>query len=105
VYLHSAPMFHVADASLTLAITWSGGTHESLPRFDAAAVSAAIVEHGVTVLVMVPTMIHTWLAELEATRSTCAACASMIYAGSPIGETFRHGRSRASRSASTRATG
>lgn len=84
-YLHSAPMFHVADASLTLAITWSGGRHEFLPRFDAAAVSAAIVEHGVTVLVMVPTMIQAWLAELEANPIELGGVRFMIYAGSPIG--------------------
>jgi long-chain acyl-CoA synthetase len=84
VYLHSAPMFHVADASLTLAITWSGGRHEFLPRFDPAAVSAAIAEHGVTVLVMVPTMIHAWLAELEANPVGLQGVRFMIYAGSPI---------------------
>ena len=84
VYLHSAPMFHVADASLTLAITWSGGRHEFLPRFDPAAVSAAITEHGVTVLVMVPTMIHAWLAELEANPIDLHGVRFMVYAGSPI---------------------
>jgi long-chain acyl-CoA synthetase len=84
VYLHSAPMFHVADACPTLAVTWAGGTHAFLPRFDAAAVSAAIVEHGVTILVMVPTMIRTWLAELTANPIDLRGVRFMVYAGSPI---------------------
>jgi long-chain acyl-CoA synthetase len=84
VYLHSAPMFHVADASLTLAVTWAGGAHVFVPRFDAAAVSHAIEAHGVTILVMVPTMIQAWLAELARNPIDLSSVRLMIYAGSPI---------------------
>jgi long-chain acyl-CoA synthetase len=84
VYLHSAPMFHIADACLTFSVTWAGGAHCFLPRFDPAGVSRAIAEHGVTLLVMVPTMIQAWLAELEAHPVDLRGVRAMVYAGSPI---------------------
>ncbi|MGH6718326.1 MAG: AMP-binding protein, partial [Alphaproteobacteria bacterium] len=36
-WAHIAPMFHLADAWATFAITWSGGRHVVLPQFDADA--------------------------------------------------------------------
>ena len=42
VYLHAAPMFHLADCSATFALTMAAGTHTFVPRFDPVAVMQAI---------------------------------------------------------------
>lgn len=55
VWLHAAPMFHLADAWATFAITDVGGVHRFVPRFDEAAVLDAFAS-GVTVTNLVPTM-------------------------------------------------
>jgi acyl-CoA synthetase (AMP-forming)/AMP-acid ligase II len=54
-WLHAAPMFHLADAWATFAVTLVGGVHRFVPRFEEAAVLDAF-EAGVTVTNLVPTM-------------------------------------------------
>jgi long-chain acyl-CoA synthetase len=83
-YLHAAPMFHVADTSQTFPITWAGGTHVMLPRFDAQRVAAAIEEHGVTILVAVPTMLPLLLSELDAQPRDVGSLRFLLYAAAPI---------------------
>ncbi len=48
VYLHSLPAFHVADSAWTFAITWVGGAHAFVSKFDAGEVLAAIERHRVS---------------------------------------------------------
>ncbi len=55
VWLHAAPMFHLADAWATFAITDVAGVHRFVPRFDEVAVLDAFAA-GVTVTNLVPTM-------------------------------------------------
>jgi acyl-CoA synthetase (AMP-forming)/AMP-acid ligase II len=55
VWLHAAPMFHLADAWATFAITLVGGVHRFAPRFEPGAVLDALAG-GVTVTNLVPTM-------------------------------------------------
>jgi long-chain acyl-CoA synthetase len=68
-YLHVPPMFHVADALFVHSMTLVGAHHTVLPRFEVTSVIAAIVEHGITDICLVPTMIVTLLDELE--RNPC----------------------------------
>ena len=58
IYLHAAPMFHIADNAPALAVTMFGGTHVFIPRFDPAAVAAAVAAEHVTTTLLVPTMIN-----------------------------------------------
>ena len=58
VYLHAAPMFHIADNAPALAVSMYGGMHVFIPRFDAAAAAAAISAEKVTTTLLVPTMIN-----------------------------------------------
>lgn len=58
VWLHAAPMFHLADAWATFAITDVGGLHRFVPRFDESQVLDAFAT-GVTVTNLVPTMWNT----------------------------------------------
>lgn len=58
VWLHAAPLFHLADAWATWAITWVGGTHVLVGEFDPPAVLAAMEREKVTLTNMIPTMLN-----------------------------------------------
>jgi len=62
VWLHAAPMFHLADAWAVWTATAAGATHVMLPRWDAAAALATMVASGVTLTNLVPSMIPGLLA-------------------------------------------
>ncbi len=58
IYLHAAPMFHLADGATTFLVTALGGTHLFMPRFEPGALIETIERHGVTATLIVPTMIN-----------------------------------------------
>jgi len=58
VFLHSMPMFHLADFTATVALFFSGGTHVVLPSFTAKGALEAIDRHRVTEILLAPTMIQ-----------------------------------------------
>jgi len=58
VWLHAAPMFHLADAWACFGVTEAGGTHVFVDRFTPEGTLEAIQEHRVTKTVLVPTMIN-----------------------------------------------
>ena len=58
VWLHAAPLFHLADAWATWAITWVGGTHVLVGEFDPPAVLSAIEREKVTLTNLIPTMLN-----------------------------------------------
>ena len=57
VWLHAAPLFHLADAWATWAVTWTGGRHVMMPDFDAGAFFRLVEAEGVTITNLVPTML------------------------------------------------
>lgn len=65
VWGHIAPMFHLADAWATLAITAVGGAHAFLPVFDAKEALGLIERTGVTVTNLVPVMLQRMLHEIQ----------------------------------------
>jgi acyl-CoA synthetase (AMP-forming)/AMP-acid ligase II len=58
VWAHVAPMFHLADAWATWAITWTGGRHVMAGRFDPLSVLKLIDGEHVTVTNLIPTMLN-----------------------------------------------
>ncbi|MEW6333394.1 MAG: long-chain-fatty-acid--CoA ligase [Thermodesulfobacteriota bacterium] len=58
VWLHAAPLFHLADAWATWAVTWVGGTHVLVGDFDPPAVLAAMEREKVTLTNLIPTMLN-----------------------------------------------
>jgi len=58
VWMHAAPIFHLADAWACYAVTLIGGTHVFVDQFSPEGVLEAIQEHRVTKTVLVPTMIN-----------------------------------------------
>ena len=57
-WAHVAPMFHLADAWATFAITWIGGRHVMVGQFEAEAVMATIEKQKVTLSNLIPTMLN-----------------------------------------------
>ncbi|MET3288213.1 UNVERIFIED_CONTAM: long-chain acyl-CoA synthetase [Brevibacillus sp. OAP136] len=58
IYLHAAPMFHLADGASTFAITVVGGTHAHVRMFEPNQVLQTIQDARVTSCLLVPTMIN-----------------------------------------------
>ncbi len=58
VWIHVAPLFHLADAWATWAITWVGGTHILVREFEPKAVLESMVREKVTISNMIPTMLN-----------------------------------------------
>ncbi|MBL8753156.1 MAG: long-chain-fatty-acid--CoA ligase [Planctomycetes bacterium] len=57
-WAHIAPMFHLADAWATFAITAVGGTHVFLPHFTPEQAIDLLVRERVTITNLVPTMLN-----------------------------------------------
>ena len=83
VWLHAAPMFHLADAWAVWTATAAGATHVMLPKFDPAAALLAMQECGVTLTNLVPSMIPGLLDEVEA-RAARTGLRLLLSGGAPI---------------------
>jgi fatty-acyl-CoA synthase len=57
-WFHVAPLFHLADAWATFAITWVGGKHVIVPSFDPLRVLQLIQEEKITLSNLIPTMLN-----------------------------------------------
>ncbi|HYZ02549.1 MAG TPA: AMP-binding protein, partial [Candidatus Binatia bacterium] len=53
-YLHAAPMFHLADGSSTLALTWVAGRHVIIPVFEPERWLRTVAAEHVTRALLVP---------------------------------------------------
>jgi acyl-CoA synthetase (AMP-forming)/AMP-acid ligase II len=62
-WAHIAPMFHLADAWATFAITAVGGTHVFLPQFSPVGALDLLANERVTITNLVPTMLNLMVAE------------------------------------------
>jgi len=86
VYLHAAPMFHLADMANTFAVTMAGGTHVTIPRFDVDDVLATIARERVTHTVLVPTMINLLVSSGKIADHDISSLRRMLYGASPMPE-------------------
>ncbi|MBO3273655.1 long-chain-fatty-acid--CoA ligase [Pseudomonas schmalbachii] len=87
VYLHAAPMFHLADMAGGGVHWLAGNTHVVVPMFGAEAVIDAIEQHRVTHTLLVPTMIQMLVdhPSLQQGRDLYSL-RTIIYGASPISE-------------------
>jgi long-chain acyl-CoA synthetase len=86
IFLHSPPMFHLADAAMIITTTMTGGTHVAIPGFNPQAVADVIVREQVTDLVLVPTMISMLREYAHAHAITFPTVRLLTYGASPISE-------------------
>ena len=86
IYLHAAPMFHIADALYIYAITHIGGRHIFIPHFDAATCARTLQDHAVTDIILVPTMIQMLLEQEGFAAFDLSRLQRMFYGASPMPE-------------------
>ncbi len=83
-WAHVAPMFHLADAWATFAITWVGGRHVMVPRFEPREVLATIERERVTLTNLVPTMLNLMVKHEDRGRFDYQSLRMMLSGGAPI---------------------
>jgi acyl-CoA synthetase (AMP-forming)/AMP-acid ligase II len=83
-WAHVAPMFHLADAWASFAITAVGGRHVFLRRFDAQACADLLVRERVTITNLVPTMLTRLLALPSIETRDFTAFRRVLSGGAPI---------------------
>jgi fatty-acyl-CoA synthase len=83
-WLHAAPMFHLADAWATFAITWVGGTHVFIRYFNSTNALKSIEDHGITLTVLVPTMLNAMLNDIALPDHNYSSLRMILTGGSPI---------------------
>jgi acyl-CoA synthetase (AMP-forming)/AMP-acid ligase II len=81
---HFAPLFHLADAWATFAVTQVGGAHVMLPRFDADEALAAIEREAITLTNLIPTMLKRLVESPRARAARCASLRLVLSGGAPI---------------------
>ena len=85
-YLHSAPMFHMADGAFSGGITAAGGAHYFVPSFEPNAVQETAAAYGVTHVLLVPTMWNFLLANPNFDAAKLASVRYGGYGASPMPE-------------------
>jgi len=88
VYLHAAPMFHVADGSSTFGVTMCAGLHVFIPKFDPADTLRAIQDYRVTHAVLVQTMINSVITFPAVQAYDLASLKQILYGASPMPDTL-----------------
>jgi long-chain acyl-CoA synthetase len=86
VYMHAAPMFHLADCASTFGVTMSGGSHIFVPRFDPTVVMQTIQSRRVTNSIMVPAMIGMLVNAPTIGDYDLSSLTGLLYGGQSISE-------------------
>lgn len=84
VWAHVAPMFHLADAWATFAITQVGGKHAIVPKFTVEGVFDLMEREGVTITNLVPTMLNLLVKSPSAAGRRFPALRRILSGGAPI---------------------
>jgi long-chain acyl-CoA synthetase len=84
VYLHAAPLFHIADFPAMFAAPAFGACQTTLARFSAANLCSAIETEAVNYTVLVPTMINLLAQSAEIEKHDLSSLQVLAYGGSPM---------------------
>ena len=84
VWIHVAPLFHLADAWATWAITWVGGTHILVKEFAPQAVLNTMVREKVTISNMIPTMLNMLINHPDFSNYAFPHLRVLLSGGAPI---------------------
>jgi O-succinylbenzoate-CoA ligase len=90
LWLHAAPLFHLADAWATWAITWVGGTHILIGDFDPRRICECIDKKKVTLTNLVPTMYYRLVNYPEVNKYDYSSLRVLLSGGAPISPTLIH---------------
>jgi long-chain acyl-CoA synthetase len=86
IYLHAAPMFHLANAGRMFAGLLGGSSNVMIPSFTPEGVMAAIQKERVTETLLVPTMIQMLVDHPKLGSYELSALTRLTYGASPISE-------------------
>jgi long-chain acyl-CoA synthetase len=84
VYLHAAPLFHLADFGIGLGVTLGAGGHSFLAQFSTARFYERLASDGVTHLQLVPTMLAAVLDAPERNDRLLEQVRSVSYGAAPV---------------------
>lgn len=84
VYVHAAPMFHMADGAMCFTTAVVACANSFMVRFDVSAFIAHAHRHGVSFATLVPTMIKTLCDHLRAQQLTLPGLHAILYGGAPM---------------------
>ena len=84
IYLHAAPMFHLADGAAVFSHTSRGATQTFIPRFDPKQVLETISRERVSLLLLVPTMLNFVLGQPDLDSYDLSSLRHLTYGASPI---------------------
>jgi len=83
-YLHSAPMFHLANGNGLFTATTVGATHVFIPKFVPAEALKAVQDYKITKAMFVPAMLAMMLQVPDQERIDCSSLEDITYGGSPM---------------------
>jgi len=84
VWIHVAPMFHLADAWATFSITWVGARHVMIGEFIPERVLEVMEREKVTITNMIPTMLNMLVNTKEIERTDFSSLRVILSGGAPI---------------------
>ncbi len=84
VWLHAAPMFHIADGLAIFGITMVAGRHVFIPGFEPVTVMKAIQDEGITESLWVPTMINMAVNHPDIGNYDLGSLKHLTYGASPM---------------------
>ena len=91
VYLHAAPIFHIADFPFMFASPAFGTCQVTIPKFSPEAFCETVERERVTHTVLVPTMINLLTQFADLTKYDLTSLEHLGYGGSPIAPELIHG--------------
>lgn len=83
-WIHVAPMFHLADAWATWALTWVGGTHIFVRSFNPETVLNTMAKEKATISNLIPTMLNVLVNYPGAATYDYSCLRMLLSGGSPI---------------------
>jgi long-chain acyl-CoA synthetase len=86
VYLHAAPMFHLANGAAMYSLLLNGGSNVIIQSFTPEGVMAAFQNERATDVLLVPTMIQMLVDHPALGAYDLSAVKNIIYGASPISE-------------------
>jgi long-chain acyl-CoA synthetase len=90
IYLHAAPIFHIADFPSMFAAPAFGASQITIPKFSAQTFCETVERERVTHTVLVPTMINLLTQFLDAKKYDLSSLQVLAYGGSPMAPELVH---------------
>ena len=84
VFLHAAPIFHIADFPAMFTAPAFGATQVTIPKFSPQSFCEAVQREHVSHTILVPTMINLLIQFPEVRKYDLSSLAVLAYGGSPI---------------------